>query len=83
MYLLLIALVILMHPSSRIVTLYDFLIFIIQKNDIFIRKVLQSEIVFLSDDAQYVVRDISEFLKYLDEPNTPVVSLRPPLVVAF
>ena len=48
-----------------------------RKIDIFLRKVLQSDTVFLCDDDQYVVADMTEHLSTLEKPTTPVVSLRP------
>lgn len=47
------------------------------KVDVFARKVLQANVVFLCDDDMYLLRDVAEPLSCFDDPNTPIVSLYP------
>lgn len=48
-----------------------------QKVDILLRKLIQSERIFLCDDDKYIVKDVSPHLENLNAPETPVVSLSP------
>jgi len=41
------------------------------KVDLVLRKMLQSEIVFLCDDDMYLLKDISKTLNDLDDPKLP------------
>jgi len=48
-----------------------------QKVDVVLRKVIQSENIFLCDDDKYVVQDVSEELNLLNLQDVAVVSLSP------
>ncbi len=48
-----------------------------KKVDILLRKILQSEIIFLCDDDKYILTEVSEYFQYFQDPKTPVVSLSP------
>ncbi|MCP4400621.1 MAG: hypothetical protein GY801_25390 [bacterium] len=48
-----------------------------KKIDVFIRKVIRSDIFFQCDDDRFLVKNVEDELQYLQDQNTPVVSLRP------
>lgn len=47
------------------------------KVDFFLRKILKAELVFLCDDDMYLLKDVAKPLAYLENPDTPIVSLFP------
>jgi len=48
-----------------------------QKVDLLLRKLITSNTVFLCDDDRYLVSEISEYFQYLEDTDTPIVSLAP------
>lgn len=48
-----------------------------KKVDWLLRKLLQAENIFLCDDDKYILHDVSKQLEFLQDPQSPVISLSP------